>query len=376
MDKLKVVVLTDNINERVRLKEALNCGEISVWGYVSYEDNAILKIRGMTPDVLLVCYEKNVENLFEICNNIYCSLQGCAIVMMASDPEMDLVTQAVSNGVRQVFPADTPSSELREGIKKASLLEKSRLSDNQKRMTHQSKVIAFFGGKGGTGKTTVAVNTAVALAKEGQKVLIIDCDLQFGDVNLHLDLDPKETISELVQDGSELTMDLIKGFFMLHSSGAYVLCAPKSPEYAEYVAPGHIERIINVVRPYFEYVIVDLPPSFNDVTLSAAENSDRVYLVFGMDISSLKNAKLCMGIFDSLQQKEKLSLIINGVVDSMIKAKDFENMLDIPVAATVCRDNKNAIASLNKGIPLVLSAPKLPISKDLFLLTRRIREIG
>lgn len=374
MEKIKVVILSDNIDYRLKLREYICSDDMIISGYVGYDENAILKIRGLSPDVLLITYEKNNESTFEICSNIYCSLQGCAIILITSDLSVDLVTRAMSNGVRKVLDEKSCKEQLADSIRYSYQLEKSRLGDKYKSGSRNSKVVSFFGGKGGTGKTTIAINTATALAKEGKKVLVLDFDLQFGDVNLHLNIEPKETISELIDEGGDMTIDSIKGYIMVHGSGVNVLCAPKSPEYAEYVTAGHVEKIINIVRPYYDYVIIDLPPAFNDQSIASVENSDNVYLVFGMDISSLKNAKLCLNIMESLQQKDKVGIIINGVVDSIIKIKDFENTLSVNVIGSICRDTKNAVASLNKGIPIVLSSPKLQMSKEIAVIAKKISE--
>ena len=202
--------------------------------------------------------------------------------------------------------------------------------------------------------------------------MIIDCDLQFGDVNLHLDLNPKETIVELVQEQGTMTVDLISSFTQLHGSGVNVLCAPRSPEFAEYVTAKHMESIIDILRPYYEYIVLDFPPAFNDVSIAGLECCDDIYLVYNMDISSLKNAKTCISILDSLQQKEKVELVINKAMDGMIKTKDYESMLELKVFGMVSQDTKNSTNSLNRGLPLVLSLPKAPISREIRFISQKI----
>jgi pilus assembly protein CpaE len=196
--------------------------------------------------------------------------------------------------------------------------------------------------------------------------------LQFGDVNLLLDLEPKDTIVELVQERGGITIDNIKAFSMVHSSGVSVLCAPKSAEFAELVSARHVETIIDVLRPYYDFIILDLPPAFNDVSIAAVENCDELMLIYNLDILSLKNAKVCLTILDQIQQREKAQFIINKNINSLIKVKDFEAMFETPVFATISNDVKSANICLNKGQPIVVSMPRTPMAKEIVGLAQKI----
>ncbi|MDP4110074.1 MAG: AAA family ATPase, partial [Bacillota bacterium] len=152
----------------------------------------------------------------------------------------------------------------------------------------------------------------------------------------------------------------------IHSSGVSVLCAPKSPEFSEMIKGEHIEKIINTLRPYYDYIIIDTPPVFNDTTIVAIENSDKLLLIVSPDISSLRNAKISMDVLDSLEQKEKIDILINrNDSGGMISLKDAQNILDRPIKYKVSNDWKTATAALNKGTPLVAHAPRAGISREI-----------
>jgi len=248
-----------------------------------------------------------------------------------------------------------------------------RASNNKiKRVNWESKVITVFGTKGGIGKTTTSVNLAVALAQMGKKIALIDLDLQFGDVGVFLDLEPKDSIAELVQEKSSFEIDTIKSFMALHSSGVSVLAAPKSPEYAEIVTAEHIEKIINTVRPYFDYIIIDTPPAFNDSTLMAIDNSNFVLFVITLEISTLRNAKISSEVFNTLNQKEKLKIVVNRDHASGISIKDAEKVLGSEIFFRMISDWKTAISSLNKGIPIVLDSPKSELANQFNALAKKV----
>lgn len=365
IDKIKVVIVCDDVDNRLLIKNLLNSDDIAVAGYANSDETALEKIKGLYPDIVIFTYTQQEAAVFELAQEVYHLVPGCGIILLSSDTGTNILKRAMESGIRKVLALDCTSQQLLESIYRVCFSERQRLPDGSKLFGHKSRVISFFGGKGGTGKTTIAVNTAVALSKLGRKTIIIDADLQFGDVNLMLNIDTKDTISELVQEKNAFTIDTLKGFTVIHNSGISVLCAPKSPEYSEYVTGSHIESIINTVRPYYEYIIMDLSPVFNDVTLAAIENSDRVFLVSGLDITGLRNVKICVNILNSLQQKDKLALIINKESTSIINVKDFYNIIGLPIDARIREDMKCAVNALNKGVPIVISYPRSPIAKDI-----------
>jgi pilus assembly protein CpaE len=310
-------------------------------------------------------YDRKEGHVFEIAGQIYSELQGTSVIILSAEIDFDLLKRAMQCGIKQVLPLSTTASELKEAIFKAFNFEKKRLAENAVVKSMRSKVISFFGGKGGTGKTTIAVNTAVSLALSGKKTVIIDADLQFGDVTVLLDLDTKDTIYELSRERGEMSIDVAKSMLSLHSSGLEVLAAPRSPELAEYINDKTMELIINTLRPYYEYIIIDLPPGFNDTTIAVIECSDIVNLVASVDIVALRNAKICIGILEALRQKDKVELILNRLADGIISKKDFETILNLNIKLCLPEDTKTVLTSLNKGVPFVVGMPKSTVAKSI-----------
>lgn len=373
MEKLNVVVLTEDMDLRIHVKNRLPADAFVISGYSDFSSAAVLKIESMFPDVILCAVKGEVDNTkMSFVQNIYTTVVGCVIILMTDSMSVDLVNKAAKAGIRQVVGMDIDPQELADSIILAASLERQRSSDLKMGSRTRSRVIGFFCGKGGTGKTTMAVNTAAALAKKGKRVMLIDCDLQFGDVNLLLDLEPKDTIVELVQERGGLMIDNIRTFSMIHSSGLSVLCAPKSAEFAELVTARHIETIIDVLRPYYDYIVIDMAPAFSDVTIAAIENCDELMLIYNLEILSLKNAKVCLQILEQLQQRDKARLVINKNISSLIKVKDFENMFESPVFGVVSNDIKTANICLNKGQPIVIAMPKTPIAKEMTAIAQKL----
>lgn len=322
--------------------------------------------------LVILSYEGDGQSALQVAEQIYSELRGAALIMLAGAVDMELLSNAMQRGARQVLPLTVTAEELGEALFKACSLEKKRSFENEQPRI-KSRVISFFSGKGGTGKTTLAVNTAVALASQGKKTIIIDADLQFGDVAVLLDLDPQDTIYELARDVEEMNIDVVKSALTMHKSGLELLAAPKSPELAEYIRDKTLEIIINTVRPYYEFIIIDLAPGFGDISIAAIENSDIVNFVACVDILSLKNAKISLGIFDALRQKEKVGLILNRATQGIISKADFEKVLSLTPVVCLPED-KEVLSSINKGVPFVTGAPRSAVAKAIMAYVNTLCE--
>ena len=373
MEKIKVLIVAESEEKRYELKNSLSSDEIAIVGIIKSGTTVLDKVGSLIPDVVVIFGEENSSEYLEIAERIYVSIPSCMVLLLLENPTIKAIDQAMQAGIRKVITWPSGSSQLLENIKLFNSLEKMRISNSkQRKVNWESKVITVFGTKGGIGKTTTSVNLAVALARTGKKVALIDLDLQFGDIGVFLDIEPKDSIAELVQEKSSFEIDTIKSFMVLHSSGISVLTAPKSPEYADIVTPEHIEKIINTIRPYYDYVIIDTPPAFNDSTLIAIDNSNFVLFVITLEISTLRNAKISAEVFNTLNQKDKLRIVVNRESSSGISIKDAQKVLGCEMFFKVTSDWKTAISSLNKGVPIVLDAPRTEVAKQFVALAKKV----
>ncbi|MDO4364459.1 MAG: AAA family ATPase, partial [Clostridia bacterium] len=237
----------------------------------------------------------------------------------------------------------------------------------------RSHVYSFFSGKGGVGKTTISTNLAVNLASRGKKTLLIDLDLQFGDSDMALDLNPSETIVDVVRDTLGISIDNLTNCTVTHASGLSVLASPSSPELAEYVQSSHVKAIIDVARNYYEYIILDCGCNLTDPVITALESSDTIFMVNDVNILSLKRAKLCQNVLYQINQSDKIKLIINkNTKKNNVKISDFENILNMEAYAIFSSDLKTINDSLNSGQPAVSYKPRAAFSKELNAFTEKV----
>jgi len=190
-------------------------------------------------------------------------------------------------------------------------------------------LITVLGPKGGTGKTVTATNLAVALADSGTKPLIIDLDLQFGDVGLALGLKPERTIYDLVQTGGSLDADKIEGFAVKHFSGASALLAPTRPDQAAVVTTSFLRDLFTVARRSYDFVIVDTAPAFSPEVIVAIDASSHLCLVGMLDALSLKDTKIGLETLKQMgYSADDITLVLNRADSSVgISMSDVYSLL-------------------------------------------------
>ena len=374
MEKINVVILSDDLDLRIEVKNLLQREQFAISGYSNYGAEAKTKIVNLFPEVVLCAVRGEVQaNVFTFVQDLLTTVRSSMVVLVTDDISVDLVNKAAGYGIREVMPfTGVAPQDFSEELKTVLALEQQRSLDSNEGKKVRCKVLGFFSGKGGTGKTTIAVNTAISLAREGKRVMLLDLDLQCGDVAISLDADSKYSIVDLVQDRGGITIENINNFSVDHSSGLRVLCAPKSAEYAEYVQSSDVEKIIDIMRPFYEYVIVDMSSAFNDITITACESCEEIFMVYNTDILSLKNAKMSYDILDKLHQKDKLQFIINKYEKGIIKPADYTKMFGLEIYYVVPYDGKTAISSVNKGQPAVLSDPRSTLGSAFRHLTEKV----
>lgn len=368
MEKINIVVCSNDTEYKVLFKNKLVDDNFSIVGYSEIEPSAGVRIQGFVPDVVVFLVDDiDIDSQFmEFIESMNLPSIGAFPVILTNKVTVDLVNMAAQSGVRQVMDINVSGEEFTANI--SSIIQKERKynASNKSEKKTRSRVFGFFSGKGGVGKTTLCANAAVALASRGKKTLLIDLDLQFGDADMALDIEPNETIVDVSRDHGGITLDGLISVCTTHTSGFQLLASPSSPELAEYVTSGSVKAILDIARNHFEYILIDCGCALVDPVITALENCDTIFMVNDVNILSLKRAKVCMNVIQQLNQKDKARLIINkNVKKNTVKISDFESLLGIPAYAVISNDFKSVNNSLNNGQPVVMYKPRSPIAKDL-----------
>ena len=226
--KIKVLLVSSSLGRLNELKNMLSDDEIVIAGVSSGGNDALERVANLLPDIVIMTRDPGEEEALIIAERIALNRPRSFIILLAEQQSVELLRSAMRAGVHNIPPYPKSSKEFCDYVKTVYNNETARLESLsvEQKLTWSSKVITVFGAKGGLGKTTLAVNLAVKLAESRKKVALIDLDLQFGDVNIYLDIDPVDTIFELAQEPSSPSIDLLRSYMAIH--GVHVLCAPKS----------------------------------------------------------------------------------------------------------------------------------------------------
>jgi pilus assembly protein CpaE len=300
-----------------------------------------------------------------------------AAVLVVDELSTNLLQQALRAGVRDVVPGPTEPQQLLESILRVS----ETLSHVMGRVapaspdSKQGQVITVASMKGGSGKSTVAVNLAVALARQSSRpVALVDADLQFGDAAVLLKLTPQHTMVDAVGAVGRLDDTFIQGLLCRHeASGLLILPAPIEPAFAEQIAPDDVVRIVGRLRDLCAYVVVDTPAVLNELVVSLIEHSDRAVIVSGTDLPNIKNIKLGLQTLRMLSvDPAKLLLVLNGAGGkSRLDVSEVERTLQMKAACLLPHD-VTVPQSINKGVPVVIDAPRSGPARAIEQLAERI----
>lgn len=376
MSKLNTIVLTSDLELRVFVKNKFENTDVIISGYADPDENGKIKIQGMKPDIILcLTHDEPSDEYFAFVHDLLCKNHGCFAALMCDNVSVSTVNKAAEVGIRTVVGMNDDAKAIEKDFHRIFTLEAERQTDSNGIKKIRSKVIAFGGAKGGAGRTTVATNVAAALAQAGKRVILIDLDLQFGDVAMMLNLEPKDTIVDLVRDRGDLTIENINNYSLIHYSGMSVLCAPLSAEYAEYVTPKNVEEIINICRLYFEYIIIDLPASLNDIAISSFDSCNAIMLVYNLDMLSIKNAKSYVTVLEQLQHKDKIKLILNKCYKGIVRPSDFEKTVGYSPFGSITLDFKSAQLAANNGETFFGSLSNTQPAKDINQIVKNILDL-
>ena len=268
----------------------------------------------------------------------------------------DVITLPNSNG-----QPPSPAERERVSAELVAALEKAMARRNRATVasrTGKGQMITVLGPKGGAGKTLVSCNLGVALGEAGQRVVIVDLDLQFGDVGLALGLPPGKTIHELVMSGGALDAEKLSAYLVPHESGARVLLAPSRPDHAAAVSVGFIRELFDVLRASEDFVIVDTPPGFTPEVIAAIDACTDICMVGMLDALSLKNTKLGLETLELMGvEPERVKLILNRADSRVgITREDVQAVTGRPPDVLV-PSHRDIPRSVNEARPIVGSQP-------------------
>jgi pilus assembly protein CpaE len=333
---------------------------------VSLRDAAVVVLGpGLPPAVSLALAEALDVHYGDLC------------VVLVAKPSARLWEQALRAGVREVIGPEADDNDLRQSLVRAGSAASRRLAGNvaaaARETTGRGRLVAVLSPKGGAGKTTVASNLAAKLAASAPgRVVIVDLDLQFGDVASAFALGPQATIADAARADVRLDSTALKVFLEPHPSGVYALLAPHFPAEADEVSPVTTGHVLDVLASEFAYVIVDTAAGIDEHALAAVERADDLVFVCVTDVPSVRALRKAIDVLDLLgMTRARRHLVLNRSDDRVgLSVRDVEATLGLGVDVSV-PTSRSVQISVNQGSPIVESDPRSPAARALTTLAER-----
>jgi pilus assembly protein CpaE len=391
-DQIRVLIVDDIPETRDHLSKLLGFEtDIEVVGAAASGREALEIAAQLMPDVVLMDINMPDMDGISTTERLAAEVPTASVVMMSVQGEADYLRRSMLAGAREFLVKPFSSDELTASIRQVYTRERDKLSriatqpvagvasrgpSPDREDGEPGRVIAVFGPKGGVGRTTLAVNLAVATATElGQRTCLVDASFQFGDVGVLLNLNPKnKSVADLIPELENGEHDYVETFVINHSSGIRVLLAPPSPETAELITPLGAKRMIEALRMTHDLVIVDCMSSFNDTTLSILDTADTVLTMLSLEITSIKNIRLFLEVAEQLgYDADKIRLVLNRADSSLgIRVADVEHSIGRRVDHTIVSDGRSVVYALNRGVPFFLSNREAQVSQDILRLATAV----
>ncbi len=376
---IRVIIVDDIPETRENLKKLLAFEpDIEVVGTASTGREGLELAIAKKPNIILMDINMPDMDGITATEQIHKSVPSAGVIMMSVQSEADYLRRAMLAGARDFLTKPISGDELYATVRRVHELTprydenvmmasrgapSGKVSDSGLSGDKDGKMLVVYSPQGGAGKTTIATNLAAAMMREGIKILLVDCDLQYGDVAVFLNLSAQYTLTELVKNISEddeLDMDLVENVLVKHDSGLKVMLAPLSPEEAEGVSPEAVLKLLTKLRSNFDYIIVDTASKLDELNLNLFDVADKILLVTNPTLPALKNTRIALTLFTTLKYPEEKSILVFNRVNAEFERSKvvppvsaFEKKLNKTGVVQIPEDERKVLSALTRGTPLI-----------------------
>jgi pilus assembly protein CpaE len=392
-NKIKVLIVDDIAETRENVRKLLQFeSDIEVVGAARTGREGIQMSQELLPDVVLMDINMPDMDGITATETIRQKTPHVQVVILSVQGDQNYMRRAMLVGARDFLTKPPMADELTSAIRRAGAMAREEKSKSAQayvapsagapqaaayRPSAMGKVIMIYSPKGGTGCTTLAVNLALAFHNDETRVVLVDANLQFGDVAVFLNVQGKNTILDLAPRVDELDPDVVEDVMIKHAgTGMHVLAAPSRPEQAENIKAEQISDLLGYLRQLYAYVVVDTSSYLNDVTLAVLDVSDVVVLIATQDIPSIKDGRLFLDLLTTLGiSPGKVAFVMNRFdkrISGITPEKVGENLKQ-EVIAVIPLDERIVIPSVNRGVPFMIDNKTQPVARGIFMLAEALR---
>ncbi|MBI5960983.1 MAG: response regulator [Chloroflexi bacterium] len=403
---IKVLIVDDIPETRENLRKLLAFEQdIQVVGGDGAKTGreAVELAQKFKPDVVLMDINMPDMDGISATKAIASATPTAAVVMMSVQGEAGYLRQAMLAGARDFLTKPISSEDLYTTIRRVYEREAPTRKQYQQMaaLTNPSSsapsaqagvptstvgaghIIVVYSPQAGAGVTTLATNIASSLMRPDTRVLLVDCNLQFGDVDAVLNLQAQSNISDLTRRVHDLDQGTVDSVLVTHTSGLKVLVAPPRPEQAYDIAPDSVKDLLVVLADSYDFVVVDTPTQYDNMTLNLFEVAEKIVLVATPTIPAIRNIRKMLDIFDSLEQPkdlvDKVLFVLNRVINEKergrgaIPTASISSHLKRDVVATIPLDERVMMTAVNQGFLVVTKFKSQSPGRELVDLAEQIR---
>ncbi|MDT4953041.1 MAG: pilus assembly protein CpaE [Acidobacteriota bacterium] len=326
------------------------------------------EIKNLRPSaVVITIADANAEHALKIIEKLSVECPQIAIISAARESSPDLILRSMRAGAREFLRLPVIADEFKTVLDRTAEFCAGQKAAPKKK----GRMIAVFSSKGGCGTSFIATNLAASL---NAPAVLVDLNLQAGDLPLFLGLEPKYSIADMVENRVRMDDSLLASYITPHSSNLSLLAAPREADSADDIEPEHVFEALERLRESYDYVVLDPQHTFDAITLAALDQSDDIVLVLTLDIPAIRSAQRALEIFDRLgYPRKKVRIVVNRFSKQIdLDLQQVERFLKERVTGFVASDYQTAVTSINLGQPLVQSEPSSKIALELKRITATI----
>ena len=377
--KIRVLIVDDIAESRDNVAKLLRFEpDVEIVGTAESGEQAIELAAQLDPNIVLMDVNMPGMDGIAATTRITSRQPNTAVIMMSVQNEPDFLRRSMMAGAREFLAKPFSLDDLIESIRHVNhLSQQTRRVVTEVQVVHQgsgpiknrkANVISAFSLKGGVGRSTLVANLAIAIRNQNpdKEVAIIDGNLLHGDQTVVLNATEQKSIADIMRNLNNLDRDLVTDILITHSSGVKLLAAPPDAQSGEQITGEHMRVILQHMTTMFDYIIVDTRPSFDEVTLTLLDHSDKILLLLTLELTAIKGAKQYLELGDLLgYDSDRIGLVVNrSTLQAGIPVDDVGASLKGTILARLPDEPLPVVRAINEGVPLIQSSPMSPLSQE------------
>jgi pilus assembly protein CpaE len=364
MAQLAAQVLSEDDDFTRRIGRLLRAGPVAV----SVIDGAAPR-ESAPADILIVDIRGDAATAMANIERLRAAAPAAGIFAIALTADPDLILQAMRAGANEFFIWPPADETFHGAVRRTAARREAALGAKPAATT-----LVFFGAKGGSGTTTMAVNTGVELARLSKRTtVIVDLKPGLGEVALFLGIRPRYTVLDAIDNLHRLDREFLRELIVKHKSGLEILSGSDHFDRPSGADSGAIEELFRLLTRQYEYLVIDAGSQMNACAVAAMYTADRIFLVANPDVPSVRNAQRVLERIRELGASgDRVRLLLNRAQEPYpIPPKQIETALGHPIHHTFPSDYKTVSTALNSGVPLALAGSS-EIASQFDQFTRRL----